>query len=74
MDSRLPRYAEAGTATVTIAAASAAFDAFSATDTGGEPRALADAALHRAETLIAQGDCTRSIGFLHAAKARSASS
>ena len=33
------------------------------------PRTLADAALHRAETLIAQGDSERAIGFLHAAKA-----
>ena len=36
------------------------------------PRANADAALHRAETLIAEGGSDRAIGFLLAAKARCA--
>jgi hypothetical protein len=36
------------------------------------PRADADAALHRAEILIAQGGIERASGFLHAAKARCA--
>jgi hypothetical protein len=33
------------------------------------PRASADAALHRAEVFIAQGDTDRALGYLRAAKA-----
>ncbi len=51
-----------------------AFESFGATEPedSAAPRADADAALHRAETLIAQGDSERAIGFLRAAKSRCA--